>query len=172
MCGFHASVFFVYRIQWFIIMKKIDRESLDGYLNQEVGKSEWLTVDQAMINDFANTTKDHQFIHVDPIKAKQTPFGSTIAHGFLTLSMLSYFAENGFGLEIEGYPIGINYGFDKVRFSMPVKVGKKIRARSKLMTVNEKIQGQIIIKQRVTVDIYDEEKPALIAEWLVMYMSE
>ena len=151
-------------------MKTFDKQELNNHLNQEMGVSEWLTVNQGTINEFAEVTKDHQFIHVDPQKAKSTLFGSTIAHGFLSLSMLSYFAENGFGFAIKGYPVALNYGFDKVRFVTPVKVDSEIRGRSTLKSVNEKVHGQILVKQRVVIDIKDAPKPALIADWLTMYL--
>jgi len=151
-------------------MKTLDKLELNDYLKQEMGVSDWLTVDQNMINEFASVTKDHQFIHTDPDRAKDSQFGCTIAHGFLSLSMLSYFAENGFGFAIKDHPVALNYGFDKIRFVTPVKVDSKIRGRSTLESVNEKIEGQIFVKQRVIIDIEGAPKPALIADWLTMYV--
>jgi acyl dehydratase len=122
-------------------------------------------VTQEQINQFADCTLDHQFIHVDPEKAKTSPFGSTIAHGFLTMSMLSYFAEN-FSVNIEGLGMAINSGFDKVRFIAPVKVDSRIRAHAKLLEMEEKKPGQYRVKTEVTLEIEGLDKPALIAEWI------
>ena len=152
-------------------MKILDKLVLDSLINQEMGISDWLEIDQSMINEFANVTKDRQFIHIDPDKAKNSTFGGTIAHGFLSLSMLSYFAENGFGFAIKDYPIALNYGFDKIRFISPVKVDAQIRGRSTLRSVSEKIEGQVLVKQRVVIDIKGVSKPALIADWLTMYIT-
>ncbi|MCH1488192.1 MAG: MaoC family dehydratase [Pseudomonadales bacterium] len=150
-------------------MKVIKREDIAQYQNVELESSEWHTVTQEQINQFADCTLDHQFIHIDPEKASQTPFGGTIAHGFLTLSMLSHFSEQ-FALVIEGTYMGVNYGFDSVRFIAPVKVGKRIRARAKSLEIVEKRPGQFMSKTEVTVDIEGEEKPALKAVWIGMQM--
>ncbi|MDG1662836.1 MAG: MaoC family dehydratase [Pseudomonadales bacterium] len=150
-------------------MKVIKREDIAQYQNVELESSEWHTVTQEQINQFADCTLDHQFIHIDPEKASQTPFGGTIAHGFLTLSMLSHFSEQ-FALVIEGTYMGVNYGFDSVRFIAPVKVGKRIRAHAKSLEIVEKRPGQFMSKTEVTVDIEGEEKPALKAVWIGMQM--
>ena len=150
-------------------MKVIKREDIAQYQNVELESSEWHTVTQEQINQFADCTLDHQFIHIDPEKASQTPFGGTIAHGFLTLSMLSHFSEQ-FALVIEGTYMGVNYGFDSVRFIAPVKVGKRIRAHAKSLEIVEKRPGQFMSKSEVTVDIEGEEKPALKAVWIGMQM--
>lgn len=136
-------------------------------IGSETPATDWFQIDQDRINAFADCTLDHQFIHVDPAAAAKSPFGSTIAHGFLSLSMLSYFAEQ---LEVvmEGVKMGVNYGLDKVRFISPVKVDQRIRARAKVLDVLEKNPGQFQLKLEVTVDIEGQDKPALIAEWLVM----
>lgn len=138
-----------------------------GVIGRETPATDWFQIDQDRINAFADCTLDHQFIHVDPAAAAKSPFGSTIAHGFLSLSMLSYFAEQ---LEVvmDGVKMGVNYGLDKVRFISPVKVDQRIRARSKVLDVLEKNPGQFQLKLEVTVDIEGQDKPALIAEWLVM----
>jgi len=151
------------------IMKTIKREDIAQYQNVELESSEWHTVTQEQINQFADCTLDHQFIHIDPEKAGQTPFGGTIAHGFLTLSMLSHFSEQ-FALVIEGTYMGVNYGFDSVRFISPVKVGKKIRAHAKSLVIVEKRPGQFMSRTEVTVEIEGEEKPALKAVWIGMQM--
>ena len=136
-------------------------------IGTETQATDWFQIDQDRINAFADCTLDHQFIHVDPEAAARSPFGSTIAHGFLSLSMLSYFAEQ---LEVvmEGVKMGVNYGLDKVRFINPVKVDQRIRARAKVLDVIEKNPGQFQLKLEMTVEIEGQEKPALIAEWLVM----
>lgn len=141
---------------------------LDDYIGKEIGVSDWLEVDQARINQFADATGDHQYIHVDPERAAQTPFGTTIAHGFLTLSLLAMLSSKNGGLKLENSVMGINYGLDKVRFINPVKVGSKIRARFELASAEEKKPNHYLLKHNVTVEIEDEEKPALIAEWLGM----
>ena len=134
-------------------------------VGQEVGVSGWLPIDQARIDAFADATEDRQFIHVDPEAAKQTPFGGTIAHGFLSLSLLSRMAAEA-SLLPEGLKMAVNYGFDRVRFLAPVRSGKRVRGRFTLDSVDEKAPGQLLIRQRVTVEIEGEEKPALTAEWL------
>jgi acyl dehydratase len=143
----------------------IKKEEVPAYIGYEAEPTEWHTVTQEQINQFADCTLDHQFIHVDPEKAKTSPFGSTIAHGFLTMSMLSYFAEN-FSVNIEGLGMAINSGFDKVRFIAPVKVDSRIRAHAKLLEMEEKNPGQYRVKTEVTLEIEGQDKPALIAEWI------
>jgi acyl dehydratase len=112
-------------------------------------------------------TEDRQFIHIDPEAAKATPFGGTVAHGFLTLSLLSKLASDCV-LVCEGIKMGVNYGFDKVRFSTPVKSGKRIRGRFTLMSARERVPGQWALKYSARVEIEGEDKPALVAEWLTM----
>lgn len=148
-------------------MPVIPVSEIKNYVNKEAGLSDWLLVDQEMINKFADVTGDHQFIHVNPEVAKQTPFGTTIAHGFLTLSLLSQLAAQNV-LRLEGIKMGVNYGFEKVRFVNPVKSGKRIRGRFTLMSANSKIPGQWSFKYGVKVEIEGEDKPALVAEWLTM----
>jgi acyl dehydratase len=136
----------------------------------EQATGDWFQVDQKVIDQFADVTHDHQFIHVDPERAKATPFGTTIAHGFLTLSMLTHLAasanpENPDPRRLEGIAMGINYGFDKVRFINPVKVGSRIRVHSLLSKVE--LKGNAVQQTRtMTVQIDGEEKPALAADWL------
>lgn len=146
----------------------VDINNLEEFVGSQLGSSEWFEVTQDDVNQFADITNDHQFIHVDPDQAAKTPFGGTISHGFLNLSMLSHFAATGAGVWIKEASMGINYGFDKVRFINPVRVGSKIRGHSKLLSVVEKSPGQYLFKQEVTVEIEGIEKPALIAEWLTM----
>jgi acyl dehydratase len=150
-------------------MKFVKISEIASLVGSEVGVSDWIAVDQARINGFADVTEDHQFIHVDPEAAAKTPFGQTVAHGFLTLSLLSRMAV-GVVPVCEGCKMGVNYGFDKVRFAMPVKSGKRIRGRFTLMSAREKVPGQWAFKYAVRVEIEGEEKPALVAEWLSMQM--
>ena len=149
-----------------IVMKP---DNLQAHVGKELGISEWFQVDQDRINDFADATLDHQFIHVDVEKAKSTPFGTTIAHGFLTLSLLPHLTES-LGVAVEGAGMGLNYGCDKLRVLTPVKVGSKVRARVVLNSAEEKNPGQILIKQAITVEIDGEPKPALVCEWLTMHI--
>ena len=150
---------------------KLKRDSMTKSIGADMGTSEWLSISQERINAFADCTLDQQFIHVDPEAAAQTPFGGTIAHGFLTLSLLSHFAGS-VGCEFENTVMGINYGFDKVRFLSPVKVDSRVRARAVLLDVLEKRPGQFLIKQQVSIEIEGEPMPALIAEWLTMAITE
>jgi len=134
-------------------------------VGEEVGASDWLTIDQQRIDEFAEATEDRQFIHVDPDAASRAPFGGTIAHGFLTLSMLSRMAAEGM-LIPNSMKMAVNYGLDRVRFIAPVKSGKRIRGRFRLDSIEEKAAGQLLLRHTVTVEIEGEEKPALTAEWL------
>ncbi|MCH2192130.1 MAG: MaoC family dehydratase [Gammaproteobacteria bacterium] len=147
---------------------QIDLQNLNSFIGKEIGVSDWFLVTQEDINQFADLTKDQQFIHVDPIKAAETPFGGTIAHGFFTMSMLSHFAQTGCGVTVENAKMGINYGCDKLRFLNPVRVGSRIRGNATLVSVDEKKPGQFLIKSNMTVEIDGSETPALIAEWLTM----
>jgi len=146
----------------------LTRETLQDAIGTTIGESPWVEITQENVNKFADITLDPQYIHVDPERAAQTPFGGTIAHGFLSLSMLSYFAASGAGVGVEGMTMGLNYGFEKVRFLNPVRVGKKIRGRSVLLSAEETKPGQFRFSQEVTVEIDGEKKPALIAEWITM----
>ena len=136
---------------------------------RELDPSDWMLIDQDRINQFASATNDHQFIHVDPDRAAQSPFGGTIAHGFLTLSLLSYLNAQNL-IVPEGLAMGINYGSNKVRYLQPVCVGERIRSRQKLLEVSQKKTGQWMVKSAVTVEIENKEKPAMIAEILSLYI--
>ena len=140
-------------------------EGIRALVEQEVGVSNWFTMDQQRIDAFADATEDRQFIHVDAQAAAQTPFGGTIAHGFLTLSMLSRMAAEATLLP-ETLKMAVNYGFDRVRFLAPVRSGKRIRGRFVLDSVEEKAPGQLLMRHSVTVEIEGEDKPALTAQWL------
>lgn len=130
--------------------------------------SDWVEVTQEMIDTFANATGDHQFIHVDPERAKMTPFGGTIAHGFLTLSLMPMLSDKADMPAIEGVKMGINYGGNKVRFLTPVRSGAKVRGRFKLLGFDEKRPGQWQQTTEYTLEIEGADKPALIAEWIAM----
>ena len=140
-------------------------DEIRSRIGQEIGISDWLTVDQARIDTFAEATEDRQFIHVDADAARQTPFGGTIAHGFLTLSLLSRMGAETL-LGPEGVKMALNYGLDRVRFLAPVRSGKRVRGRFTLDSVEEKAPGQVLMRYVVTVEIEGEEKPALTAAWL------
>ena len=148
--------------------KVVSPTQLHEYVGKEVGVTDWIEIDQQRINQFAEATGDHQYIHVDPERAAKTPFGTTIAHGFLTLSLMSMLSAKNGGIKLENPVMGINYGLDKVRFIAPVKVGSKIRARFQLVGAEEKKPKHYLMKHNVTIEIQGEDKPALIAEWLGM----
>lgn len=148
--------------------QRIKAAELPGYVGREIGVTDWLAVEQARIDQFADATDDHQYIHVDAERAARTPFGGTIAHGFLTLSLLSALASRGGGIKLENTVMGINYGLDRVRFVNPVRSGQRIRARFTLAGAEEKSPGRFLLRYAVTVEIEGEEKPALVADWLGM----
>ena len=146
----------------------VSLDVLTAAVGQEVGVSPWRTVTQVMIDKFADATDDHQFIHVDPAHAAaETPFGGTIAHGFLTLSLLSTLTYETIP-PLEGSSVGINYGFDSIRFLAPVKTGANIRARYKLAEVNVRPSGYVQVAYDVSIEIEDQKKPALTARWLTL----
>ena len=137
---------------------------------KEQATGEWMQIDQEIVNQFADVTRDHQFIHIDPERAKQTPFGGPIAHGFLTLSLLTHLGasanpENPDPRRYEGMMMGVNYGFEKIRFINPVKVGSRIRVH-KLLSKVELKSNAVQQTQTMTVEIDGESKPALVADWL------
>ena len=140
---------------------------LKDYIGKELGSSQWLSIDQERINQFAECTGDHQFIHVDPEKAKRTPFGTTIAHGFLSLSLIPVLLEK-LMLAPEGMKMAVNYGLDSVRFIQPVKVNSKVRLVVTLVDANEKNPGQWLLKAKVVLEIEGSPKPAYIAEPLTL----
>jgi acyl dehydratase len=140
-------------------------EVIRARVGDEVGVSSWLTVDQTRIDAFADATEDRQFIHIDPETAAQTPFGGTVAHGFLSLSLLSRMGAEAMLLP-DGLKMAVNYGFDRVRFLAPVRSGSRVRGRFTLDSVEEKAPGQILMRHKVTVETEGEKKAALTAEWL------
>jgi acyl dehydratase len=141
-------------------------DELKAMTGTVIGVSEWLTVDQATIDKFADATGDHQFIHVNPELAAQTPFGGTIAHGFLTLSLLPRLAALADLPRLANVKMGVNYGTDALRFLAPVRSGKRIRALFTLASVEEKRPGQFQQRQAITIEIEGEDKPALATEWI------
>ena len=140
-------------------------DEIRSRIGTEIGLSGWLDVTQDRINEFADATDDHQFIHVDPEAAAKVGFGGTIAHGFLTLSLMSRMAADVM-LVPDGLKMAVNYGLDRVRFLAPVRSGKRVRGRFVLDSVDEKAPGQILMRHTVTVEIEGEDKPALTAQWL------
>jgi acyl dehydratase len=145
-------------------------DEIRSRVGSEVGVSGWLTVGQERIDAFAEATEDRQFIHVDPAAAAQTPFGGTVAHGFLTLSLLSRMAAEAM-LVPDGLKMAVNYGFDRVRLLAPVRSGKRVRGRFVLEPVEEKAPGQWLMRHNVTVEIEGEDKPALTAQWLTLIFT-
>lgn len=140
---------------------------LKRYVGKELGHSEWLVVEQSRIDQFAECTGDHQFIHVDVEKARQTPFGSTIAHGFLSLSLMPKLMES-IMIMPEGLKMAVNYGLDSLRFIQPVKVGSRVRLQLSLLDAHEKNPGQWLLKAKVVMEIEGQAKPAYIAEPLTL----
>jgi len=150
-------------------MAVVTKDELLAKVGSEIGVSDWLTVDQSMIDKFAEATGDHQFIHVDPEKAKMTPFGTTIAHGFLSLSLMPVLTAKSDLPRLDGIKMGVNYGGNKTRFLSPVKSGKRVRGRFKLLQIEEKRPGQWQQTVEYTLEIEGEDKPALIAEWISQF---
>lgn len=148
------------------LVKPSDLPSLAG---TETEPSSWFEISQERVNQFADATNDHQFIHIDEARAAKTPFGGTIAHGFLTLSLIPFLTAEK-APRFEGLVMGINYGSDKVRFLQPVRVGSRVRARQKYLEVTEKNPGQWLIKTQVTIEIEGQAKPALVAETLAIFV--
>ncbi|MDI6934480.1 MaoC family dehydratase [Serratia sp. Se-PFBMAAmG] len=148
-------------------MPHVPVSELAQHVGKELGRSDWLKIDQQRIDLFAEATGDFQFIHVDPQRAAKTPFGGTIAHGFLTLSLLPMLMEDIMLLP-EGLKMVVNYGLDSVRFVQPVKVDSKVRLKLELREVTEKRPGQWLLKAIATLEIEGEDKPAYIAESLTL----
>ncbi|PKL98857.1 MAG: dehydratase [Gammaproteobacteria bacterium HGW-Gammaproteobacteria-9] len=148
-------------------MPQVPVAQLKDYIGKELGHSEWLTIDQERVNQFADCTGDHQFIHIDTEKAAQTPFGGTIAHGFLSLSLLPMLSGDLLVVP-EGTKMGVNYGLDSLRFIQPVRVGSRVRLGLTLIDVHEKNPGQWLLKARAVMEIEGSEKPAYIAETLAL----
>ena len=142
---------------------------LQEKIGTETGLSRWFEITQERIDAFAEITEDRQFIHIDPVAAKATPFGGTVAHGFLTLSMLSAIAYDALA-RVEGTAMGVNYGFDKIRFVAPVRAGARIRGRFRLQALTQRSPAEWQMRNHVTVEIEGSEKPALVGEWLGLFV--
>ena len=151
--------------------KELPLEEIKALVGREVYVSDWKEVSQGQIDGFADATGDHQWIHVDPVKAAQGPFGTTIAHGFLTLSHIPFFSYQG-AVSPEGTKMTINYGLNKVRFPNPVPVGSRIRDRIILSNVEEQPGGRILITTTHTIEIEGQEKPACVAESLALFFMK
>jgi acyl dehydratase len=149
-------------------MSEISLREYRTLVGQEVGVSKWFEIDQQRINRFADVTEDHQFFHVDPERAKESPYGGTVAHGFLTLSLLSPMASE-VQPRLKDLVMSLNYGFDRVRLTATVPVGSRIRGRFFLKQIVDRGPKEIIAKSDVTVEVEGAEKPALVAEWLGLY---
>ena len=150
-------------------MKTMAPEAIKALVGEVVGTSSWVEVTQERINKFAEATGDFQFIHIDAEKAKHTPFGGTIAHGFLTLSLIPLLTQESDCPRPEGVKMGVNYGGNKTRFLAPVRSGKRVRGVFKLLELEEKRPGQWQQVMETTVEIEGEDKPALITEWISQF---
>lgn len=152
-------------------MRTVPREEFVKLKGTRLDPGPWLTLDQPRINAFADCTEDRQFIHVDETRAAETALGGTVAHGFLTLSMLVRLSEDA-RLLPEGMVMGLNYGLDKVRFLAPVRAGKRVRVQAEIAEVTPRGAKRFLVKQAMTVEIEGEATPALYAEWLLLYVCE
>ncbi len=151
-------------------MQAISKQDFINAKGMKLEPSDWIRLSQDRINTFADCTEDHQFIHINEEMAAQTPFGGTIAHGFLTLSMLAKLSADALVVP-EGMIMGMNYGFDKVRFLTPVRAGKRVRLHNHILDIEEKPGNRYLVKMGISVEIEGEDKPALIAEWLNMFVT-
>jgi acyl dehydratase len=150
-------------------MAIVTKEEMLAFVGKDIGTSEWLLIDQDRVNKFAEATGDFQYIHVDPEKAKLTPFGGPIAHGFLSLSLLPVLMAEADLPRMDGVKMGVNYGGNKTRFIAPVKVGKRVRGHFKMLELEEKRPGQWQQTIEYTLEIEGEDKPALMAEWVTQF---
>jgi len=148
-------------------VRTMSLDEIKTYVGKEIGVSDWFLLDQKRIDAFADLTEDHMFLHVNPDAAKATPFGGTIAHGLLTLSMMPVMAYQAMP-GVSGTKMGVNYGYNKVRFMAPVRSGKRIRGRFGVKAVEPQSGGRMQIVHDVTIEIEGESKPALAAEWITM----
>ena len=148
-------------------IKIVPKDEMVDAVGTKFEPGQWVELGQERINMFADCTEDHQFIHIDEAKAKNTPFGGTIAHGFLTLSLLAKFSED-IGITPENTVMGMNYGFDKVRFLAPVRSGKRVRMVGEVLNVDQKDENRFLKKMGVSVEIEGEDTPALVGEFLLM----
>jgi acyl dehydratase len=152
-------------------MTAMSMDAFRALVGKEMGVSRWFEIDQSRIDAFATNTEDHQFIHVDPERAAASPFGGTIAHGFLSMSMLAAMAYDA-QPSIEGQAMSVNYGFDRVRMLSPVRAGSRIRGRFVLASITDRGPKEFMTKTETTVEIEGSDKPALVAEWLgITYLA-
>jgi acyl dehydratase len=152
-------------------MPSVPTDELSQYIDKPIDPSAWVLIDQDRIDDFARATLDYQFIHVDEEKAAQTPFGGTIAHGYLTMSLISHFLPECSVLP-ENAVMAINYGSDRIRFLQPVAVNSELRGKATLREVTEKAPGQLLLKNEIEIQIKGEDKPALVAEILSLFIVQ
>lgn len=150
------------------MLKIVPPDEMADYVGQDLGESDWFKIDQERIDAFAGATNDHQFIHVDPEAAKATPWGTTIAHGYLTQSLLP-FLTSSVGIVPDGTLMAINYGSDRVRFIEPVKVDSEVRAKVRLLEATDKGGGRYLTKSEITMEIRGSDRPAFVAETLAMF---
>ncbi|MDX1588999.1 MAG: MaoC family dehydratase [Oleiphilaceae bacterium] len=149
-------------------MSAVPVSELTSYIGKDLGYSEWMTIDQERVNQFAECTGDHQFIHIDEEKAKETPFGGTVAHGFLSLSLLPVLSADVL-IRPRELKMAVNYGLDSLRFIQPVRVGSRVRLQITVTDVTEKKPGQWLVKSRSTLEIEGQDKPAFMADHLTLY---
>ena len=150
-------------------MDEVTPQQMQERVGEEIGVSEWVVVDQANIDAFAEATGDHQFIHVDPVRAARSPFGTTVAHGFLTLSLFPRLYAASTAPKVAGVKMGVNYGGERVRFLTPVPSGSHVRGRFRLLKLEEKRPGQWQQEVEYTAEIQGQDKPALIAHWISQF---
>jgi acyl dehydratase len=151
--------------------KTVTREQLDAMVGKPLGTSDWLVVDQQLISEFADVTEDHQYIHVDPERARKTPFGTTIAHGLLTLSLIVRLCLP-LVPRLDTMTMVLNYGFDRVRFPAPLPCGSRIRTTVDLAAVEQRKPGQVLLRLHVVVEVEHGDAPALVADWLALQLTE
>jgi acyl dehydratase len=147
----------------------VSPDVIGSLVGKPLGTSDWFTIDQERVDAFADVTEDHQFVHVDPERAAKTPFGSTIAHGLLTLSLIVHLCLE-FIPRLERTQMVLNYGFDRVRFPAPVRVGRRVRAKTSLAGVARRKQDEYLLTVHVEIEIEGEPKPALVADWLSFHV--
>jgi acyl dehydratase len=150
--------------------REIDASDLSSLVGTEVGVSDWIRIDQAMIDRFADATLDHQFIHVDPERAARTPYKGTIAHGLLIVSLFPHLFADAFEYEVRGVRTRLNYGYDRIRFTSPIPVDSRVRARFTLAEATEKSPGQWRLTFAVTAEVEGAERPAVVADWVRMWI--
>jgi len=152
--------------------RQIEASELASLVGAEVGVSDWMRIDQEMIDRFADATLDHQFIHVDPVRAAQTPYGGTIAHGLLVVSLFPHLFADAFDYEVRDVRTRLNYGYDRIRFTSPIPVNSRVRARFVLSEAAEKSRGQWRLTFSVTAEVEGAERPVVVADWVRMWIVD